>query len=756
VNVAVFLGLTVPTLLIGTAGWPLRIAAAAGLVGACAWEGVAVRLGRFPLWADVLETAAIAVMAWRYPSGSGGLVFVLAFAILGLGFRAIYSTTAQVAARTLSVLAALLVGSIGNHPDYPRRASLVAFVVVVVAFQSAWVAQLFRQRAALAQRRRVSDQLTADLAGASGRNDVYAAMLRAVLGLLAGRDDARVIIWDEPEIGRPTAAAGVDADKVPGGVREPLWLVPWVRDAMETGRSVYRESTEDDDRVRSALSFDPILGAAFVVPLRHREGIRAMSVSAREPISPDTREGIEYVAKLGEVALGSIELTRDGLEGLRERNYDDPGTQLASRELLRNRLDRALEQPDSMAALLLVRINRFREVNDSFGSAAGGSALMTLTDRLHRAVPSHSTLARLASDEFAVLLERLPDPTAVDQIARRILSSLDQPLPGPLGNGSGVFLRGHIGAALSGQTARTAADLLRNADVALRESDTAEAENYRVFDPDMRTSLVERLALESDLSRALDKDELVLHYQPIVQLGAWDRIAGVEALIRWNRAGHGMVAPGLFIPAAEETGLINQIGSWVLREACDQQRKWAATEPALSRLTVSVNLSPLQLADADVAGMIGHTVRDSGADPGRMLIEITEGALVENTEANLDKLKAIKSVGVRLALDDFGTGFSSLSYLRQFPFDVIKIDRSFVREVDVDEGAAALARSVIGIGNALNLVSLAEGVETIGQAEWLTEAGCDEAQGFYFAPPMPASELLPALTNGLILPSARD
>jgi diguanylate cyclase (GGDEF)-like protein len=751
-NVAAFLGLTVPTLVIGTAGWPLRIAATAALIGACVWEGVAIRMGRFPWWADVLETVAITVVTWRYPSGTGGLVFVLAFAILALGFRIMYSTAAQTAARTVSVLAAVIVGSIGNHPGQVRRLSVLIFVVIVVAFLSAWVAQLFRQREELTHRGQVSDQLSGELARAASRNDVYAAMLRAVLDLLAGRDDVRVIIWDEADMGRPTMAAGVGADQVPEGVREPLQVAPWVRDAMETGQSVYRESDEDVDDVRSALSFDPILGAAFVVPLRHREDVRALSVSAREPIPPETRAGIEHVAKLGEIALGSIGLTRAGLEGLRERSYHDPGTQLASRELLWQRLERALAQPDSMAALLLVRVNGLRQVNDSLGSVAGGNALVTVTDRLNSAVPSPSTLARFGSDEFAVLLERLADRRAVEQAAHRVLSSLDQPLQGPLGSGRGVVLRGHIGVALPSPSSRTAAELLRNADVALREIDTSEGASYRIFDPGMRTTLVERLALESDLSRALDNGEFELHYQPIVQLGAWERASGVEALIRWDRGGRGLVPPGDFIAAAEETGLINQIGAWVMREACHQQHDWAATEPELAHLTVSVNLSPVQLADADVARMISDAVSESGADPERMIIEITEGALVENTAANLDKLTAIKSAGVRLALDDFGTGFSSLSYLRQFPFDVIKIDRSFVHDVDVDEGAAALARSLIGIGKALNLTSLAEGVETVGQADWLTRAGCDSAQGYYFAPPMPPGELLPALTNGLPLP----
>jgi diguanylate cyclase (GGDEF)-like protein len=754
-NMALFVALSVPTLLIGTAGWPLRVAAAAGLIGACVWEGVAFRLGRFPVWADALETVAIAVVAWRYPTGTGGLVFVLAFALAALAFRMIYSTRLQAAARTLSVLAAISVGSM--DPSAPtRRLPVVALVVVLVAFLFVEVTGLVRRRAALMLRGRVADQLSGDLASAKGRKDVYAAMLRAVLELLPGRTDARAIVWDEPDSLRPTAAAGAKSDEVRAGGGEPLSVVPWVREAIEAGESTYRESF-DVDALRSALRFDPIPGVVFIVPLRHRQQIRALSVAAMEPIPPEVRADIEYVARVGEVALGSIELTRDGLQGLRERSYYDPGTRLANRELLRQRLEQALEEPDRLVAVLLIRIDRFRTIDDSLGNmGGGGDAVVTLTARLEGSVPPQGTLARFGSDEFAVLLDRLDGPTAAEEIAVRILAVLDEPLPGLLGSGTGVFVRGCVGVALSGPDARTATDLLRNADIAVHVASTPEGESCRVYEPGMRAAIVDRLELESDLSRALDNDEFVVHYQPVVDLRAWERVSGVEALIRWNRPRHGMVSPAEFIPVAEETGLITQIGAWVLREACRQQHDWAATNPDLARLTVSVNLSAVQLAHADVTRMIRNTIAEAGADPTRTIVEITESALVENTAANLEKLRAIKALGVRLALDDFGTGFSSLGYLRQFPFDSLKIDHSFVGEVDVDEGAAALASSVVRIGKALSLTSLAEGVETFTQAEWLRRAGCDAAQGYFFAPPMPPDQLLPTLTNGLSLPSVRE
>jgi diguanylate cyclase (GGDEF)-like protein len=754
-NVALFVSLTVPTLLIGTADWPLRVAAAAGLIGACGWEAVALRQRRFPVWADALESVAVALVAWRYPPGTGRLVFVLAFALAALGFRVIYSTTVQAAARTLSVLVAIYVGS-ERYPSALRHGErIVALVAVLVAFLATEVVRLVHLRAALTLRRRVAEQLGADLASAKGRKDVHAAILRAVLELLHGWVDVRAIIWDEPDGLRPTAAAGTNADEVHADGGEPLSVESWVREALESGESTYLDSF-DVDELRSALGFDPILGVVFVVPLRHRETIRALSVASREPIPPEVRADIEYVARIGEVALGSIELTNEGLEGMRERSYVDPGTRLASRDLLRQRLQQALEQPDRLVAVLLIRIDRLRTIDESLGNMAGDDAMVTLTARLEGVTPPHSTLARFGSDEFAVLLNQVANDAEAEQIAAGIPSVLDEAIPGLLGSGTGVLVRSRVGVALSGPDTRTASDLLRNADVAVHLASTTEGRSYRVFDPGMRASIVDRLELESDLSRALDNDEFELHYQPVVQLQAWERVSGVEALIRWNRSGRGMVSPAEFIPAAEETGLISQIGAWVLSEACRQQHDWAATKPELARLTVSANLSPVQLAHADVTRMIGDTLSETGADPERIVIELTESALVENTEANLDKMHAMKAIGVRLALDDFGTGFSSLGYLRRFPFDVIKIDRSFVHEIDVDEGAAALASSVIRMGKALNLTSLAEGVETVGQADWLTKAGCDLGQGYFFAPPMPPDQLRPMLTNGLSLASVRD
>ncbi len=302
VNVVVFICLAVPTVAIGSTGWPVRVAAAAGIVGACVWEGVALRLRRFPLWADALETVAVALVALRYSTGTRGLVVVLAFALVALGFRAIYSTPVQSAVRTLTVLAAIYVGTIRTPMGLSRRVPILV-LAAVLALAATELTRLVRLRASMMHGRQVAEQLSEDLARAKGRTDVHAAMLRAALDLLHGRADARVIIWDEPDSLRPTVAAGANADEVRTAGGEPLSTVPWIRDAIESGESTYRESF-DVQETRSVLGFDPIPGAVFNVPLRHREQIRALSVAAREPIPPAVRDDIEYVAKVGEVALG--------------------------------------------------------------------------------------------------------------------------------------------------------------------------------------------------------------------------------------------------------------------------------------------------------------------------------------------------------------------------------------------------------------------------------------------------------------------
>jgi diguanylate cyclase (GGDEF)-like protein len=748
-NTVLFIGLAIPTLLVGGVPWPVRLTATCAVLGACVWEAVALRAQRFPLWADVLETVAVAIVSWRWPSGRPFLVFILAFVLPSLGFRALFSSPWQAVARSVATVLGVYAGdaaepSLSPSPSMPlRRVPSVLLTAVLVAYLAWEAATALRRKETIAHCRRVAARLNGELSVARGRGDVYAAVLRAVLDLLSGRADVRVIIWDEAASLRPTVAAGASADAVHIGGGQPLTMLPQVRDAFAFGESIYLESF-DADALRAVLGFDPTPGVVFFVPLRHREQVRGLSVAGRDAIPASVRDEIEDVARAGELALGAIALTQVSLDELRERSYRDPRTGLANPSLLRLRLEQALAQPDHRVALLLIHVDHFKAIDDFANEACA-----TLARRLAGFVREGDTVAQLEGDRFAILLEGVTDPAMAAQIASRVISRFDDPLPGiVLGGATGLFVRASIGVALSGPGARDPNDLLRNAGVALDAASTAGGGTYRLFEPSMRASIVDRLELESDLAGALDRDEFILHYQPIVQLAAPRQISGVEALVRWNHPRRGRVPPAQFIPAAEETGVITHIGAWVLRQGCQQLRAWSTSQPKLGRLTLNVNLSPVQLAQPDLPATISKTIGEVGVDPARVVLELTENCLVEDTQANLERLQALKTIGLSLAVDDFGTGFCSLSYLHRFPFDQIKIDRSFVHRVDTDESTAALTTSILRMGDALHLASVAEGVETRGEADWLTTAGCDAAQGYYFSAPMAPDRLLPRLTGG--------
>jgi diguanylate cyclase (GGDEF)-like protein len=709
VNTVLFIGLAIPTLLVGDVPWPIRLAATCAVLGACVWEAVALHAQRFPLWADVLETVAVAVVAWRWPNQLPFLVFVLAFVLPLLGFRVLFSTPWQAVARAVTAVLAVAGAPaepstlsvrfipLGRVPSVLLSAALVAYL--------AWeAAAALNRMATIARHRRVAARLNGELSVARGRGDVYAAVLRAVLDLLPGRADVRVIIWDEADSLRPTAAAGASAEAVHTTGGQPLTVLPQIHDALVCGESIYF-APSDADAAQAVLGFDPTPGVVFFVPLRHREQVRALSVAGRDAIPASVRDEIEDVARAGELALGAIALAQVSLDELRERSSRDPRTGMANPSLLRLRLEQALAQPHRRVALLLIHVDHFKAI-DNFA----GETCATLARRLAGIIGEGETVAQLEGDRFAILQAGLTDPAMAAQLASRVISRFDDPLPSVVpGSGTGLFVRASIGVALSGPGARDPNDLLRNAGVALDAASTAGGGTYRLFEPSMRASILDRLELESDLAGALDRDEFVLHYQPIVQLAAPRQISGVEALVRWNHPRRGRVPPARFIPAAEATGVITHLGAWVLRQGCQQLRAWATSQPKLERLTLNVNLSPVQLAQPDLAAAISTTIREVGVDPGQVVLELTENVVIEDTGANLERLQALKAIGLSLAVDDFGTGFGSLSYLHRFPFDQIKIDRSFVHRVDTDESTATLTTSILRMADALHLTSIAEG-----------------------------------------------
>lgn len=411
-------------------------------------------------------------------------------------------------------------------------------------------------------------------------------------------------------------------------------------------------------------------------------------------------------------------------------------TGLPNRALFRDRLqtacDEQLEQR-SRIAVLCIDLDHFKHINDTLGHAAGDLVLQEVTSRLRQCVNATDTVARLGGDEFTVIQYGSFQPLDASVLSRRIIEKLSEPY---LVDDKELFLGASIGIALVGEDGDTPTALLKNADIALYRAKQAGRGTARRFEPFMDQELRMRRSLEHDLRQAIAKDQLVLHYQPLVQLHSGE-VVGVEALVRWNHPERGLVPPNHFIPLAEDTGLILSIGEWVLRTACQQAAQWPG-------LVVAVNLSPVQFKSRDLVETVSQILRETDLPPGRLELEITESVLLHDSAAALAVLERLKSAGVRIAMDDFGTGYSSLGYLNSFPFDKIKIDQSFIRDLDAEK-SNAIVRSVVSLGQSLKMITTAEGVETLGQAEFLRQVGCEQVQGYLYSRPLPAEQLAPLL-----------
>ena len=411
----------------------------------------------------------------------------------------------------------------------------------------------------------------------------------------------------------------------------------------------------------------------------------------------------------------------------------DPLTDLPNRTVFADRLRQAQRQADRDGAdvsVLCLDLDHFKDVNDTLGHHAGDRLLQQTAERLRTCLRDVDTLARMGGDEFAVVQVDARGPEGAAALACRIVEALTQPFDL---DGHDAIVNTSIGIAFYPDDGADPETLLRNADTALYRAKAEGRGLYMFFEEAMNVELQARKALERDLRQALVEGQFELHYQPQMDL-AHARIVGVEALLRWPHPERGNVSPADFIPLAEETGLILPLGEWVLRTACREAVAW-------SDLSVAVNLSPTQFRQADLADTVAGILAETGLDPNRLELEITEGVLLQDTDATLKTLHALKRLGVRIAMDDFGTGYSSLSYLRRFPFDKIKVDRSFVSEIGRSAEAESILRAVVSLGGSLNMRANAEGIETEEQAVWLKREGCKEVQGFYFGRPMSAAEI---------------
>jgi diguanylate cyclase (GGDEF)-like protein/PAS domain S-box-containing protein len=434
---------------------------------------------------------------------------------------------------------------------------------------------------------------------------------------------------------------------------------------------------------------------------------------------------------------------------LRHRAFHDPLTKLANRTLLRDRLAHALarrRREPAPLGVVVIDLDDFKAVNDTLGHGVGDELLIAVADRLCGLVRPGDTVAHIGGDEFAMLLDGAGTEELI-AVAQRILGAFHTPL---IAGGSEIFVSASVGGAVS-SAGRTVDELLRDADLAMYSAKTAGKNRFEVYAPARHGGQLRRLERATDLRRAAENDELFLEYQPVISLST-GAVASIEALVRWRHPRLGVISPADFIPLAEETGLMVPIGSWVLRAACEQMRRWEVALPRASHFPVAVNVSPQQLRESQFVDEVDCILRDTQLQPSRLTIEVTESVMVHDLAAVRERLERLRASGVRVALDDFGSGYSSLGYLRGLPLDLVKIDRVFVGDLDLDPETPSLIASIVRLLQALDLDIVAEGVETSAQLEHVRALGVDWVQGYLLSPPADADSLVRRLRGDLWRP----
>ena len=570
-----------------------------------------------------------------------------------------------------------------------------------------------------------------------------------------------------PVVDDAAAIAGEERAPVPGvHLRATL-------DGLEAGVVTFNRSLDIlfvNNRLRCMLEIDPavaggigslvmLMEASVLLPTALVQQVHEACQGAVDRLTPQELTLAAPGARFFSLHVGQLadrhwmasftEVTaqRNAEAQAVERAKCDPLTGLLSRTLFHDQISALLgagpdhESPSQPAAdrsdpvrhaVMAVDLDRFKSVNDTLGHSAGDGLLCLVAKRLRSVLRQHDALARLGGDEFALLVSPAPDRTVLDQLARRVTDVIGRPY---LVDGHLVNIGASIGIAVFPEDGGTEAELLRNADLALYDAKNMGRSTHSFFKPEMDARAVARRLIEIDLRKALALRQFELHYQPQVDLER-RAIVGFEALLRWNHPERGMVSPADFIPLAEEIGLIVPLGEWVLNQACLEATHWS--EP----FTIAVNVSPYQFEDTGrLVEAVSRALNLSGLPGQRLEIEITESVLLRNAEPVLAALHRLRGMGVRVAMDDFGTGYSSLSQLHSFPFDKIKIDRSFVKDRDENIGQNAIIRAITALGNSLGMTTIAEGVETAGQLERIRDGGCTSVQGYLFSRPVPVAQV---------------
>lgn len=481
---------------------------------------------------------------------------------------------------------------------------------------------------------------------------------------------------------------------------------------------------------------DPLLASGMLRPGGKTVEINGVKKNGSEfPLeislsSWETGGGVFYSGIIRDVT------ERKSLENqLVHQALHDPLTKLANRVLFRNRVEHALkglERHRTQIAVLFLDLDNFKAINDTLGHVTGDELLVSVAERLCACLRANDTPARLGGDEFAVLIEDATHTDGAVLVAERIKSVLRAPF---LINGKNVFVGTSIGIVTAETGNESPEELLRNADTAMYMAKSRGKGCYVVFENAMHESLVKRMKLEAELHSAVENNEFVLHYQPIIDLQS-EKIIGMEALVRWAHPQHGLIPPMEFIPVAEATNLIIPLGKWILEEACSQMHRWQIQYDPESRLSITINISSRQFQQNALVETVVEALSKSGLPAQNLILEITENTMMENSETIRRKLHELKNLGIKLAIDDFGTGYSSLSYLQGFPVDILKIDKSFVDNIIHSREGTAMAQAIITMGNTLQLKTIAEGIESSEQTAKLQKLGCELGQGYHFAKPL--------------------
>jgi len=456
-----------------------------------------------------------------------------------------------------------------------------------------------------------------------------------------------------------------------------------------------------------------------------------------------------------EIACFVVDLSqnRQNKEKLNHLAYHDALTDLPNQVLFKDRLKQAIalsRRSDQMQAVLLLNLDRFKTVNDSLGYTAGDRLLQSVAQRLSSCVRETDTVARFGGDEFAVLLTQIPRAQDAANVASAIKNALDQAF---LFEDQEIFVSSSIGISLFPHDGRDTGGLLKNAGAALDRAKSLGGNVYQFYTAGGTTRALKQLVLESNLRPGLERAEFVVQYQPQVDIRGF-HLVGMEALVRWHHPSLGLLYPKEFIPLAEESGLIIALGEWVMRTACAQNKAWQ--DAGLTPLTLSVNFSARQFQQQTFIADVAHILKETNLDPRWLELELTESSIMKDPEVAIEKLHELKLMGIKVAVDDFGTGYSSLNYLKRFPIDTLKIDKSFVSDVCRDPHDTAIVRAIINLGHALDLTVIAEGVETKEQLQYLSALECDVVQGFLFSKALPAAVFEELLIEQRRVTSERD